>query len=281
MNPNSSDLVNLYKSWVANELSQQHFDAVFDDEPDDWYALSAMPCNYVASTWTNAYMNEMKVLGHPVIYNGLGSFRLSNFSVSPTIQFNAAAIGGMAEGCYSAWWSPQIAYGGYWRAYENTEIKMAHDGKLFLCYSNNLASASTAVATRIYTYASFLLTYDLRTSLIWEYFGTASGYTVEPESELVALSPTVATPSTVSGLQTSTGAYGRRYNACYIAATPVGACAVVVNPDRTYSHAFPYTGYHHTLLLSGGGILDGGTISASGPAPPSSLAPLTAVIAFQ
>lgn len=280
MNPNSSDLVNLYKSYVGKELSQQRFDAIFDDEPYDWYAVSAMPCNYVASTWLNAYLNEMKALGHPVFYNGLGNFG-ANFAISPTIQLNPGAIGGMGEGCYSAHWSPQLAYGPYWTAYENTEIAMARQGKIFICYSNDLASASSAIAARIYTYASFLLTYDLRTSMIWEYFATASGYTVEPESQLVAQSPLVATPSTVSSLQTSTGAYGRRYNACYVAAKSVGACAVVVNPDKSNSHAFPYTGYHHTLLLTGGGILDGGTISAAGTAPPSSLPPLTAVIAFQ
>lgn len=158
---------------------------------------------------------------------------------------------------------------------------MAQQGKFFICYSNDLTSASAAIAPRVYTYASYLLTYNLSTSMIWEYWGTTSGYTVEPESELVATSPVVAAPSSVSSLQTSTGAYGRRYNTCYIAAKAVGPCAVVVNPDSANSHTFPYTGYHHTLLLSGGGVLDGGTISAAGPAPPSSLGPLTAAIAFQ
>jgi hypothetical protein len=279
MNPNSSDLVSLYKSYVAKQLSQQHFDAIFDDEPYDWYALSAMPCNYVASTWLNAYVNEEKAVGHPVFYNGLGNFG-ANISISPDIQLNPGAIGGMGEGCYSARWNPRLAYGPYWTAFENTEITMAAQNKIFICYSNDLTTASSAIASRIYTYASFLLTYNLSTSMIWEYYETASGYTVEPESELVAQSPVVATPSSVSSLKTSTGTYGRRYNACYIAGKSVGACAVVVNSDNASSHAFPYTGYHHTLLLSGGGILDGGTISAAGPAPPSSLAPTTAVIAF-
>lgn len=280
MNPNSSNLVNLYKSYVAGRLSKQHFDAVFDDEPYDWYAVSGMPCNYVNSTWLNAYINEMKVLAHPVIYNGLGNFG-ANVSLSPTIQLNPGGIGGMGEGCYSARWNPRLSYGAYWSAFENTELAMAQQGKIFICYSNDLTSAGTAVAARIYTYASFLLTYDLSTSMIWEYWGTTSGYTVEPESELVATSPVVAAPSSVSSLQTSTGAYGRRFNACYIAAKAVGPCAVVVNPDSANSHAFPYTGYHHTLLLSGGGILDGGTISTAGPAPANSLGPLTAAIAFQ
>jgi hypothetical protein len=279
MNPSSSDLVSLYKSYVAKQLAQQHFDAIFDDEPYDWYALSAMPCNYVASTWLNAYVNEEKAVGHPVFYNGLGNFG-ANISISPDIQLNPGAIGGMGEGCYSARWNPRLAYGPYWTAFENTEIAMASQNKIFICYSNDLTKASSAIASRVYTYASFLLTYNLSTSMIWEYYETTSGYTVEPESQLVAQSPAVATPSNVSALKTSTGAYGRRYNACYIAGKSVGACAVVVNPDNASSHAFPYTGYHHTLLLSGGGILDGGTISAAGPAPPSSLGPTSAVIAF-
>lgn len=280
MNPNSSDLVSLYKKWVSGELSQQHFDAIFDDEPFDWYALSAMPCNYNAATWLNAYINEMKALGHPVFYNGLGNFGANN-TLSPTIQMNSGAIGGMGEGCYTAEWNPRIAYGSYWTAFENTEIAMAQQGKIFICYANDINSASTSIGARIYTYASFLLTYNPASSMIWEYFATASGYTVEPESRLVALEPASATPSSVSSLRTGTGTYARRYNACYIAAKAVGPCAVVVNSDSASSHAFPFTGYHHTLLLSGGGILDGGTISTAGPAPPSSLAPLSAVIAFQ
>jgi hypothetical protein len=157
---------------------------------------------------------------------------------------------------------------------------MAQQHKLFMCYSSNLSTASTAIAARLYVYASFLLTYDLGTSLIWEYFQTASWYTVEPESQLVALSPAVATPSTISGLRQSTGVYARKYGACYLAGRLVGACAVVVNSDNVSSHRFPFTGYHHTLALHGGGILDGGTVATNGAAPPSNLAPISAVIAF-
>jgi hypothetical protein len=55
----------------------------------------------------------------------------------------------------------------------------------------------------------------------------------------------------------------------------------VVNPDRSYSHPFPLSGYTHTLALSGNGVLDSGTASVRGSAPPSSLAPMHAVIAFK
>lgn len=288
MNPIAStknNLPTLYKSYVASQIAgnatnpPQHYDAVFDDEAFDWIDLSAMPCNYVPSTWASGYINEMKVVGHPVFYNGLGNFG-ANVSISPSIQLNPGAIGGMGEGCYAAQWNPRLAYGAYWTAFENTEIAMAQQNKIFICYANDVTAPSNAIASRLFAYASFLLTYNLSTSMIWEYYGGTTVYSVQPESQLVAMSPAVATPSNVSSLKTATGAYGRRYNACYIAGKSVGACAVVVNPDNKAAHAFPYTGYHHTLLLAGGGILDGGTISTSGPAPPSSLATTSAVIAF-
>ena len=281
MDPLAPNMVKLYTSYVKNELSQQYFDAIFDDDADDYYALAAMPCSFNTTTWLSAYIAEEKALLHPVFYNGLGIFS-STGGVSSSMAMNAGAIGGMAEACYSTEWGPQpIVNGSKWLTFENTEIAMAQQNKIFICYSNDLATASTAIAARIYVYASFLLTYNVNTSLLWEYFGTTSGYTVEPESKLVALSPAIATPSSITGLRTSTGVYARKYGACYIGGTSVGACAVVVNSDNVYSHAFPYTGYHHSLSLSGGGILDSGTVSAKGAAPPANLAPRTAVIAFQ
>ncbi|MBV8148649.1 MAG: hypothetical protein JO092_06135, partial [Candidatus Eremiobacteraeota bacterium] len=60
----------------------------------------------------------------------------------------------------------------------------------------------------------------------------------------------------------------------------VGACAVVVNPDSGSAHPFPFPQYTHTLVLNGGGILDGGTVSTSGPPPPLNLAADEAAIVF-
>jgi hypothetical protein len=282
MNPNSSAMVSLYASYVSSMLSSKgNYTAILDDEPDDWYALSAMPCNYVSTTWSNAYANEMKSLPRPAIYNGLG-IQGRNNSISTTINFNSVAMGGMMEACYTAPWSPPLSSGAYWQTNENIEIKMAAQRKFLICLSNNhtTASTTTGIAYRKYAYASFLLTYDVNNSSLWEGFVTASGYKVEPESKLVALNPVIATPSTIAGLKTASGVYARQYKACYIGGKLVGACAAVVNSDPTYAHAFPYTTYHHTLLLTGGGILDGGTVSAAGPAPPTSMARMTGLIAF-
>lgn len=277
-NPASTTLVNAYKAEVAAELQKQHFDAILDDEPFDWYALSGMPCNYNATTWLNAYIAEEKAVGHPVVYNGLGILG-ANGSLSPSFAMNAGTVGGMGEACYSAAWNPHLSSGSAWRGMENTELAMASQGKLFFCYSNDLANAATSIPIRLYVYASFLLTYNSLSSILWEYFATASGYSVEPESQLVALAPLLATPTSITQLYQSTGVYARRYNACYIAAVSIGPCAAVVNPDPSAAHAFPFSSYRHTIYLAGGGILDGGTISSHGAAPPATLQPLTGVIA--
>ena len=113
-----------------------------------------------------------------------------------------------------------------------------------------------------------------------EEFATPSGLHVFPESQLVALNPKVAQPSSVSGLLAQGGTYGREYADCYIAGTFAGPCAVVVNSDPSLSHAFPYPQYNHTLTLSGEGVLDGGTMSTQGAAPPLTMAPSSAAIVF-
>jgi hypothetical protein len=82
-------------------------------------------------------------------------------------------------------------------------------------------------------------------------------------------------------LRLPSGLYAREYSACYLAGVPVGPCAALVNSDYSAYHPFPYTKYHHTLVLSGGGILDGGMVSVSGSAPGAQVAPRTGEIAFQ
>jgi len=55
---------------------------------------------------------------------------------------------------------------------------------------------------------------------------------------------------------------------------------VVVNPDTQFSHTFPFPQYTHTLVLSGSGTIDGGTMSTNGAAPPTTLGPSQAAIVF-
>jgi hypothetical protein len=143
--------------------------------------------------------------------------------------------------------------------------------------------AKTSTIRRIYQYASFLLTYDPASSIISEKYTTPSNLAVFPEEGLVALDPLIPSPAKIGKLKVDVWTYGRQYASCYLWGVPIGACAAVVDADRpTASHPFPWPGvYAHTLVLSGGGVLDGGIADPTGPAPPATMPGTSAVIAIQ
>lgn len=281
----TTDLWLLWGAWIQLITTRYGgiFDAIYDDQADEVQYASGVPCNFDWNAWTDASNAMNRSLGLPIVYNSLGQFSGygKTLGVSPTIALNATSIGGEAEGCYSE--SPKNRPHTYeWVAYENTEIQMYGSGRLFLCTGSNHAAAKSSRDERIYQYASFLLTYNRAWSVLVEKFDTPSGFHVEPESELVATKPLVPEPTDISALLLTTGVYGREYGACYVKGAYVGPCAAVVNSDdkRVY-HAFPWPGkYNHTLVLNGGGIVDGGTIATNGPAPSKKIRGEQAVIAF-
>lgn len=263
--------------WVIRSRSaNRHWDAFFVDDANTMVGLSGLPCNYDPEAWLAAEKQLIASVDVPIVYNGLENNATRALNDVPNV------IGGMEEGCYSGSVRFPKMWDRYWTQIENTEIAMARDGKLFFCYGKDTTDASRSVDGRIYTYASFLLTYTPDKSILWEYYSTASKFRVEPETKLVALNPVVPTPLDISALQQPSGVYGREYQSCYLAGSPVGPCAAVVNPSRSQTHAYPYGNkYEHTLVLSGGGILDEGTVSTQGPPPPQTLGPLEAVIVFR
>ena len=103
-----------------------------------------------------------------------------------------------------------------------------------------------------------------------------------PREGRPALDPVMMQPSSIDQLNQGPNVYGRQYKNCYYAGQWIGACAMVVNSDMGRTHPMPWTNlYHHTLVLSGGDILDGGTASTNGPAPPSLIGGPSAIIAIQ
>jgi len=273
MNPSSTDLLALWQNAVPNHT---HYDATFEDEFNTLWGMNGVPCNYTPQGWLQADVNEAAAFGYPLIYNGAA---LGNMSMNQAPN----VVGGMSETCYTATGANHVlnhrTYGSVWQAHENLELQMAQQNRLFFCLDTSYTDA-TDTDLRQYDVASFLLTYNAQSSVLFEFYSTPSRLRTEPESELVPLYPVVPTPSDISALQVSTNVYAREYNACYVWGASVGACAVVVNTDPSSSHPFPYTKYHHTMTLSGVGVLDGGTMSTSGP-PPATLAPVSARIAFR
>ncbi|MDQ6824199.1 MAG: hypothetical protein M3007_01900 [Candidatus Eremiobacteraeota bacterium] len=169
-----------------------------------------------------------------------------------------------------------------WSQRENDELYLAAAGKQFWCLVGATGAASSETALRIYAYASLMLTYSLTSTGYWTYWQTDTPGQVEvyPETGLVPSNPVVGTPSSIISLRAG-NVYAREYKDCFYRGKDKGRCVVVVNPtNAVQTYAFG-SKYRHTFVLSGGGVLEGGSVSTSGPAPSPSLGRASAVIAFQ
>ena len=278
MNIGNAALQALFANYVSWLESQAHFNAVFEDQAGP-LSGPTYPCNYSNSTWTDYGIDLNNASPLPVMIGGLEDLYNDGPSLAIGLLSSGNTIGGNYEHCYSDNSTAKM-HDWVWQAMEKSELEVVQKGKLFRCQLRNSNNASQNTDARIYALASFLLTYNPKTSVLWEEFSTPSRLHVMPESGLVALSPTTTSPSSLGDLQTSGGAYARQYNQCYYRGTSIGACAVVVNPSSTSSVRFPYTQYHHTLVIDGSGVLDGGTIYTDGSAPPATLPKEEAAVVF-
>ena len=285
MDPRSPHLEPLWAAWVNGVLGAGYnYTYIFEDSSNSVHSDSAVPCGYDEPSWTAASNANDTALGQTIIYNGLGTLGDGWEKPPPSILINPTTFGGMLEGCYNNvnLLNP-LPRTVVWFNFETTELKMSSLPKPFICRGLKATPAKNSLAERIYQYASFLLTYNPTTSVISEKFSTPSNLRVYPEATLVALQPLVQSPASVASLRSTHWTFGRQYAACYLAGKFIGSCAAVVNAGNPReSRPFPYPGvYSHTLVLSGAGIIDGGTASATGPPPPATVLGTTAVIAIQ
>ena len=285
MDPRSPHLEPLWAAWVNRVLGNGYnYMYVFQDSANSIHNDSAVPCGYTETAWSAASNANDVALGKSIIYNGLGTLGDGWNKPPPSILINPTTTGGMLEGCYgNIGQNNPLPKKTVWVNFETTELRMTTIDKPFVCRGLSKPQAEYALAQRIYMYASFLLTYDLTTSIMSEKFSTPSHMSVFPEETFVALSPLKLLPTSIAQLKTSQWTYGRQYGACYLWGIPVGTCAAVVNADESSkAHPFPWPGvYHHTLVLQGSGILDGGTASVTGAAPPTNVPGMSAIIAIQ
>jgi hypothetical protein len=288
-NPASPSMRGIFRRYVRLLKTLGDFDAIFEDEAGALTAYEqydpfepALPCNYRNESWLSAEIGLNQAPSLPILFNGLSGLNGNDPSLSIRLLAGRNTIGGNYEGCYNSGQDPKED-GWLWRDVENTELRVSERHKLFECMLRSTTPAANAVDVRIYAYASFLLTYDPYTSIYWTYFETASGLHVMPETQLVAASPLRGAPSVIGALKWPGGTFVRQYRHCYLKARDVGPCAAVVNPDTGTSHPFPRAlvkTYRHRLVLRGSGVLDGGTISTDGSAPPVRLGPVEAAIVF-
>ena len=284
MNPGSTVLQNAYANLLNSIKATANFNSVFQDDSGPLSEFSytfspSLPCDYTDAEWIAGGEALDQAATLPVVANGLSGLDGENPSELIQELSTSNVLGGNMEECYTSTSEPE-SDGWLWTATENTELQVNALGKEFWCMEEDYVDASANTPARIYAYASFLLTYNPSLDVMFSRFTTPSGLQVFPEEELVVLDPAVSTPASVSSLVQSGGAYGRVYNECFVAGKFVGACAVAINPTSGADVPFPFPQFTHTLTVSGYGVLDGGTLSTTGPAPPEYIDGVGAVIAF-
>jgi hypothetical protein len=259
----------------ANPGYSKPWNLIYVDNDGPLYGASAQPCNYNTSTWSTAGDTNLATTGQKFILNSL-SVAQANVPTYVNRLSGSAIAGGEFEECYMT---------GLWASEGDAQLQtialLKRQGKApgagFWCYADNTtAAASTVIPQRLFIYASFLLTYDPNYSVFQESFTTPSTFKVYPETGFVPMSP-VSVPTGVSALKTSTGAYLQRYNSCYYRGTLLGHCEIIANPGTTTVSVPNPWGLHHRMVLSGGGVLDGGTATFTGTAP-TTMGPKSGVI---
>jgi hypothetical protein len=211
--------------------------------------------------------------GQPIVVNSFSNSAANAVTFANYVN-GTNVIGGLYEECFQ---------NNTWLAEEESQITVVSDlkaagkapGPGWWCYVDNTsADAATVIPQRLFDYASFLLTYDPNYSMFQESFTTPSTFAVYPETGFVPLQPTT-TPTDVSQLEISGGAYVRNYGACYYRGTALGPCEVAVNPG-TSTVPLPNS-FANSMVISGEGVLDGGSVAFNG-GPVTSLAPKTGAI---
>jgi hypothetical protein len=262
--------------FVMNEHAGT-FDAVFSDDTNAMGGVP-LPCNYSNSSYITAVNTVHAALASKVFFNAFGA--VADPSQQVGLLAPANVLGGMCEICYDGSKNgvDYVHTGTRWINIENAEIQTVARHKIFWDYPRAIGYAQSETGIRKYAYASFLLGYDVHYAMLQEVLKTPSGFEVFPETGLVPMNP-LTTASSVTGYKRSTGAYMREFAACYYRGVNKGKCAVVVNPG-TSTVSVPTTAYAHSLVLSGAGVLDGGTAGFTGGRV-TSLPAANAAILFQ
>lgn len=254
-----------------------------DNDGPGLYNPSATPCGLSAATWIADTAAEIGgTTDGPYQVNALGIDNIPGVQQALPKLNATNIVSGDYEECYGGNTPADGVFKAgvtaNWLAVEYAEINTIAQGKTFWCYVRISGDGASYIPWRIYTTASFLLSYDYNHAVIEESLsGGASGLNVFPEWHLVPSTP-LTTESDVSGYQLPSGLYLRQFAQCYYKGSLVGPCAVAVNPSPTLTVPVP-AGYTRSLTVSGDGVLDGGTATITQGAP-ASLGPATAAFLF-
>jgi len=285
----SQRFVNVWDTYVDSVRSQ--FDALFVDDlfsaVQYWKEYKSAPCGLTRDAWSDATAALFRDTRAPIIFNNLAVHSGQSDDPRPDPLMHKAldfpnVIGGMYELCFTN--DPRHKDGGaQWLRASNSQIYTITRHKLWFCFSEEDKPADTDSSrdARLYLYASFLLGYDFKYSVLRSSYTDPQEFNVDPETGLVPTQPKESAQDTIETLRSSGGTYVREFGACYFHGKPIGPCASAVNSDDNSTFSLNLSGYGHTVVLTGGGVAAGGRVTFNGPPPPTSLPPTTAIIAVR
>jgi hypothetical protein len=196
----------------------------------------------------------------PVIFNGLSNVDKTLGHASLGVQYLSVAAGGLAEGCFAN--TARLKLGLPWSS--DAESLLATTARHKLAFCGVGSQKGKEPESRLYGYASWLMTYDSTYSVIRENIHTPSRVEIFPEESFVPTRP-LSTATDIDDLRQSSGVYERQFAACYYYGNLVGSCATIVNPSGV-SAPVP-DGYTKRLVLIGDGLFEGGSMQFQSPAP--------------
>lgn len=272
-----ADVIEWYiRSKIRPPGSTARWDAFMIDNNGALYGAQPLPCNYDPKIWGRAFDAAIARIHEPIVTNSLAAPETAAATYVDRLSA-PNIIGGVFEECFN---------NGMWTAEEQSQIETLalfrrihkRAGPNWWCYVNNTSEPSAqSLPQRIFAYASFLLTYDVNHSLFQESFTTQpSTFKVYPETGFVPLAP-ARTVRDVNDLRADSGAYIQLYAWCYMRTSPLGPCEIAVNPSSATVSVPNPLHLTHSMVIAGGGVLDGGTVRFDGAVAPS-LAPQTAEI---
>ena len=187
-------------------------------------------------------------------------------------------IGGMCEGCFADN-RPDVLKGGTaWQDDLDIELRTIRLHKIFWLYVKYIANDPNA---RLYTFASYMLLWDPEYTIYQTAYkpNNRGQLHITPETGIVARDPVKTQIASIFELRDLDGTYVREYRSCSYRRKAIGPCAFVVNSDNL-PHSRPKLrlGYRHSVTISGGMVLEGGTLSVYGPEPPLMIPPMRGYI---
>ena len=284
---------------LENEMTYRYsplFTAYFVDDIDAFrWGMSAMPCTgNPPHPWTEpatakAYATLLagvrieasgKTIVPDIIMNGLSQYadKPAMHTVPLETLTPSNVLGGMCEGCFGDNTPDAVKTSAEWQDDADLEIKTVRMHKIYWDYVRYIADNPGA---RLYTYASFMLAWDPRYTIYQTAYkpNTPGTLHVTPETQFVAHEPLKSGFDSIDALRDAGGTYVREYRACYDRGVPVGPCAFVVNSETSPRPAPRLEqSYRHTMRLSGGMVLEGGTVALDGPAMPPTIPATTAFV---